>query len=149
MSMSDWMKLEDIYANVYQIKCQRTFEQVYPTPRGSKKGLFSKYIGGGLALFSIMFVIWFPLMLFSLANQVGMRNLPIACHVRLSINGFPVRISHHFFILRSACTVNRGRGGYDQAFLESIIKFQSLKWKLCFLANLRSDCSTRRFANAD
>lgn len=28
MSLSDWLKLEDIYANIYQIKCQRKSEEV-------------------------------------------------------------------------------------------------------------------------
>lgn len=28
MSLSDWLKLEDIYANIYQIKCERQIEEV-------------------------------------------------------------------------------------------------------------------------
>lgn len=108
MSLSDWLKLEDIYANIYQIKCERQIEEVrkisylikkriisvflqdYPTPRGVKRRPLIKYGWGGILLFMMILIIWFPLVLFSLANTVGMRSPPVDVTVKLTLGTYPV-----------------------------------------------------------
>jgi hypothetical protein len=103
LGISDWLKLNDIYSNLYVLKCERQFEEVtlkiykkniliqdYPSPRGVRKRALIKYGVGGAMLIAIIMIIWFPLVLFSLANTVGMRNLPISCSVRVSIDGYEV-----------------------------------------------------------
>ena len=88
MAVGSWLQMEDIYANVYQLKCWRDIERNYPTPRGMKKKALIKYGVGGLLLVIIIFIIWFPLVIFSFANTVFKVNPPTACTVTLSINGF-------------------------------------------------------------
>ncbi|XP_034951283.1 piezo-type mechanosensitive ion channel component isoform X2 [Chelonus insularis] len=83
MTVMDWFKMEDIFASIYQIKCMRGLESDFPQPRGVKKAQMSKYMVGGGALFVIIGVIWFPLLLFALGGTVGMANIP--SEVSLSI----------------------------------------------------------------
>ncbi len=33
MGLGDWLKMEDIYANIYQIKCERKVEEVSATEK--------------------------------------------------------------------------------------------------------------------
>ncbi|XP_054282904.1 piezo-type mechanosensitive ion channel component isoform X3 [Macrosteles quadrilineatus] len=85
MTLSDWLKMEDIFAHIFQLKCQRRAESEYPQPRGERKNPLSKYLVGGSALMAIIGVIWFPLVLFALGNTVGQPNIPydVTIHVRI------------------------------------------------------------------
>ena len=64
--------------------------QTYPTPRGTKRQAIVKYGFGGLLLFAIILIIWFPLLLFSLTDTVGVNNPPIDCTVEISLGGYQV-----------------------------------------------------------
>ncbi|EEC14193.1 conserved hypothetical protein, partial [Ixodes scapularis] len=88
MNLSNWLKMEDIFANVFLLKCQRRAEEEYPTPRGSRRSSLTKYGLGGILLFAIILVIWFPLLLFSLGNTVGQSLLPMDCTFELSLGGY-------------------------------------------------------------
>ncbi|GAU96230.1 hypothetical protein RvY_07704-3 [Ramazzottius varieornatus] len=88
MSMAEWLKLEDIYANMFVLKCWRMAEKRYPTPRGTRYMTFWKYlIGGGILLLFIL-IIWFPLILFSLTNAVGTTNEPQGCTIEINLGGY-------------------------------------------------------------
>lgn len=88
MNISNWLKMEDIYANIFILKCTRRAEADYPTPRGAKRTALIKYGVGGSLLFLIILIIWFPLLLFALGNTVGRSNPPVSCTVELSITGY-------------------------------------------------------------
>nr|XP_014270454.1 piezo-type mechanosensitive ion channel component isoform X3 [Halyomorpha halys] len=88
MTLSDWLKMEDIFAHVFQLKCQRRAENEYPQPRGEKKANIVKYFMGGGCLMGIIAVIWFPLVLFALGNTVGEPNLPSEMTAYLEIGSF-------------------------------------------------------------
>ncbi|XP_075212450.1 piezo type mechanosensitive ion channel component isoform X3 [Lycorma delicatula] len=88
MTLSDWLKMEDIFAHIFQLKCQRRAEEEYPQPRGEKKAAVSKYIVGGGFLIGIIAVIWFPLVLFALGDTVGQPNLPYEVGISLRIGGY-------------------------------------------------------------
>lgn len=88
MNLSNWLKMEDIFANIFLQKCQRRAEEEYPTPRGSRRSSLTKYGLGGIMLFAIILVIWFPLLLFSLGNTVGQSLLPNYCTVDMSLGSF-------------------------------------------------------------
>ncbi|CAH1780572.1 unnamed protein product [Owenia fusiformis] len=88
LALTSWLQMEDIYANIFVLKCNRTAEQNYPTPRGTPRKALVKYGFGGLLLFIIIFIIWFPLLLFSFANTVYVPNAPIDVSIQLSIGGF-------------------------------------------------------------
>ncbi|XP_071867856.1 piezo type mechanosensitive ion channel component isoform X1 [Bombus fervidus] len=88
MTIMDWFKMEDIFANIYQIKCMRGVETDFPQPRGVKKQQMSKYLVGGGALFFMIGLIWFPLLLFALGGTVGVSNLPYDVSMKIRIGPY-------------------------------------------------------------
>ncbi|XP_015433608.1 PREDICTED: piezo-type mechanosensitive ion channel component [Dufourea novaeangliae] len=88
MTIMDWFKMEDIFASIYQIKCMRGVEADFPQPRGVKKKQMSKYLVGGGALFLIIGLIWFPLLLFALGGTVGDSNLPYDVSMKIRIGPY-------------------------------------------------------------
>ncbi|XP_063977086.1 piezo-type mechanosensitive ion channel component isoform X4 [Diachasmimorpha longicaudata] len=88
MTIMDWFKMEDIFASIYQIKCMRGVETDFPQPRGVKKQQMSKYMVGGGALFLIIGLIWFPLLLFALGGTVGVSNLPYEASLSIRIGSY-------------------------------------------------------------
>ncbi|VVC24089.1 Hypothetical protein CINCED_3A012133 [Cinara cedri] len=88
MTLPDWLKMEDIFAHIFQLKCSRRVENEYPNPRGIKVTPAKKYLIGGGCLIGLVAAISFPLVLFALGNTVGEPNLPegITLNVKLGSN---------------------------------------------------------------
>nr|XP_006818270.1 PREDICTED: piezo-type mechanosensitive ion channel component 2-like [Saccoglossus kowalevskii] len=89
LALSHWMKIEDIYNIVYELKCWRKGEKDYPTPRGQKKGTLSKYFVGLLLLILLILIIWFPLIYFSvIIESTSVSNPPSDCTIHIQIDGY-------------------------------------------------------------
>lgn len=88
MTFFDWLKMEDIFANIFQLKCMRQLEKDLPAPRGEKKGKIIKYLMGGGFMLLIVVLIWSPLALFAFSNAVGEPNLPYDVTVSLKIGPY-------------------------------------------------------------
>jgi hypothetical protein len=86
--LSDWLQMEDIYTNIFVLKCNRYYEKKYPTPRGSKRTAYIKYGFGGFLLISIIVIIWFPLLLFSVSEGFNRSVPPSSCHISAQLDGF-------------------------------------------------------------
>ncbi|XP_063707316.1 piezo-type mechanosensitive ion channel component isoform X4 [Culicoides brevitarsis] len=87
-SVFDWLKMEDIFANVYQLKCSRVFEDRMPVPRGQKRKPMIKYLMGGFMVMSLIILIWFPLALFAFSSAVGEPNIPFDVSISLRIGPY-------------------------------------------------------------
>lgn len=66
----------------------RGVETDFPQPRGVKKKQMSKYLVGGGALFFIIGLIWFPLLLFALGSTIGVSNLPYDVSMKIQIGPY-------------------------------------------------------------
>ncbi|XP_037048036.1 piezo-type mechanosensitive ion channel component isoform X2 [Bradysia coprophila] len=88
MPLFEWLKMEDIFANIYEIKCSRQMEEDFPAPRGVAKRPLVKYVMGGGFLLVVIALIWGPLALFALGNTVGEANIPLEISVELKIGPY-------------------------------------------------------------
>ncbi|XP_060039213.1 piezo-type mechanosensitive ion channel component 1-like [Erinaceus europaeus] len=89
LSLSNWICLEDIYANIFIMKCWQESEKKYPQPPGRKKKKVVKYGVGGVITFALVFLMWFPLVFMSLLKTVGgVTNQPLDVSVKIAINGY-------------------------------------------------------------
>lgn len=88
LTLYHWLKMEDIYANIYVLKCYRESEKTWVQARGQKYWTVSKWGLGGLLVALLVIVIWFPLLFMSYINSVYTSNLPQDATFTLSIGGY-------------------------------------------------------------
>ncbi|XP_046867016.1 piezo-type mechanosensitive ion channel component isoform X5 [Drosophila willistoni] len=97
MTIFDWLKMEDIFSNIYLIRCTRQSETDFPAMRAQKKASLSKLIMGGTVVLLIVICIWGPLCLFALGNAVGTSNVPYQVSVSIRIGPYdPIYTTNNY-----------------------------------------------------
>ncbi|CAJ0601474.1 unnamed protein product [Cylicocyclus nassatus] len=89
MPLFDFFNMENFFAVIYNLKCARMFEQSYPVPRGIPKGAIVKYMMGLPMILLIIFLLWCPLLAFSLLNRIGAISIPEKVRMTLQLEGYP------------------------------------------------------------
>jgi len=77
MTLWDWLKMEEIFAIIFQLKCERHMESKDPQPNGQKKKPLVKYLTGSCCLFIFTGVTWFPWFIFALGSTVDLPSVDI------------------------------------------------------------------------
>lgn len=95
MPLFDYINTENIYAVVFNLKCMRTFEKNFPSPRGEKKGKTIKYLMGLPMIGFLVLVIWCPLLVFAMLNRIGLVYTPVRAELTIGIEGFPVYVQFY------------------------------------------------------
>jgi len=72
MTLWDWLKMEEIFASIFQQKCERCMESEHPQPSGQKKKPLVKYLMGGGFLLIFTSVTWLPWVIFALGSTVDL-----------------------------------------------------------------------------
>ncbi|CAF1290006.1 unnamed protein product [Adineta steineri] len=88
LGLTSWLQLEDIYSNVYLLKCSRWAEKKYPTQRGVTRPKTTKYGVGGSLLALLILLIWFPLLFFSFTSSFYQSNPPKEVNVEIKLGGY-------------------------------------------------------------
>lgn len=84
---SEWVRVEAIYAQVFEIKClRRSMEN--DALRGMKRPAWKKFFVGGGLTFLLMGVIWIPLILFAFIPSLGQPNIPTEVTASFEIGGY-------------------------------------------------------------
>ncbi|XP_033249398.1 piezo-type mechanosensitive ion channel component isoform X1 [Drosophila miranda] len=97
MTIFDWLKMEDIFSNIYLIRCTRQSETDFPAMRAQKKASISKLIMGGTIVLLIVICIWGPLCLFALGNAVGTSNVPFQVSLSIRIGPYdPIYTTNNY-----------------------------------------------------
>ncbi|KAK6749437.1 hypothetical protein RB195_001816 [Necator americanus] len=89
MPLFDFFNMENFFAVIYNLKCARNFEQSYPVPRGIPKGAIVKYMMGLPMILLIVFLVWCPLLAFSLLNRIGAISIPDKVRLTIQLEGYP------------------------------------------------------------
>ncbi|KAL0437535.1 UNVERIFIED_CONTAM: Piezo-type mechanosensitive ion channel [Sesamum radiatum] len=73
LTMYDWLKLEDINASLYLVKCDNVLNRA-SHKQGEKQTKMTKFCNGICLFFILMCVIWAPMLMYSSGNPTNIAN---------------------------------------------------------------------------
>ncbi|KAG9157001.1 hypothetical protein Leryth_009041 [Lithospermum erythrorhizon] len=73
LTMYDWLKLEDMNASLYLVKCDNVLNRA-KHKQGGKQSFFTKLCSGICLFFILICVIWAPMLMYSSGNPTNIAN---------------------------------------------------------------------------
>ncbi|KAH6827652.1 piezo-type mechanosensitive ion channel component [Perilla frutescens var. hirtella] len=73
LTMYDWLKLEDINASLYLVKCDNVLNRASHKP-GERQTKMTKFCNGICLFFILICVIWAPMLMYSSGNPTNIAN---------------------------------------------------------------------------
>ncbi|XP_027349564.1 piezo-type mechanosensitive ion channel homolog [Abrus precatorius] len=73
LTMYDWLKLEDIHASLFLVKCDAELNRANHQ-QGQKQTKITKFCNGICLFFVLMCVIWAPMLMYSSGNPTNIAN---------------------------------------------------------------------------
>ncbi|KMS97035.1 hypothetical protein BVRB_7g179380 isoform B [Beta vulgaris subsp. vulgaris] len=88
LTMYDWLKLEDINASLYLVKCDAILNRANHK-QGEKQSKMTKFCSGICLFFILMCVIWAPMLMYSSGNPTNIANpiKDVSVQVDIKSNG--------------------------------------------------------------
>ncbi|KAH7277309.1 hypothetical protein KP509_39G044800 [Ceratopteris richardii] len=85
LTMYDWLKLEDIYASLYIVKCDAKLSRE-KHQLGEKRGIWAKFFSGICTFLILILIIWAPMLIYSSGNPTNFANPVLDVHVQIELN---------------------------------------------------------------
>ncbi|XP_020101782.1 piezo-type mechanosensitive ion channel homolog isoform X3 [Ananas comosus] len=92
LTMYDWLKLEDIYASLFLVKCDAVLNRAKHQP-GQKQSKMTKFCSGICLFFILICVIWAPMLIYSSGNPTNIANPVIDVSVQVDIKAIGGRLT--------------------------------------------------------
>lgn len=99
LTMYDWLKLEDIYASLFLVKCDAILNRANHR-QGEKQTKMTKFCSGICLFFVLICVIWAPMLIYSSGNPTNIANPIIDVSVKIDIKALGGRLT---FFKTTAC----------------------------------------------
>ncbi|XP_078441364.1 piezo-type mechanosensitive ion channel component [Wolffia australiana] len=84
LTMYDWLKLEDITASLYLVKCDTDLNRAGHQP-GQKQTMMTKFCSGICLFFILICVIWAPMLIYSSGNPTNIENPILDARVQIDV----------------------------------------------------------------
>ncbi|CBI34341.3 unnamed protein product, partial [Vitis vinifera] len=84
LTMYDWLKLEDIHASLFLVKCDADLNRARHQ-QGQKQTRMTKFCNGICLFFILMCVIWAPMLMYSSGNPTNIANPIKDASIRIDI----------------------------------------------------------------
>lgn len=88
LGLDEWAIMEDINKQLFKRKCELTFEENFPEPRGLARRRKPKYLKGASTLLLMIGAIWFPLFVFALGGTIGQSSKPADFSLEIEFSGY-------------------------------------------------------------
>lgn len=92
LTMYDWLKLEDIYASLFLVKCDAILNRANHQ-QGEKQTKMTKFCSGICLFFVLICVIWAPMLIYSSGNPTNIANPIIDVSVKIDIKALGGRLT--------------------------------------------------------
>nr|XP_048324692.1 piezo-type mechanosensitive ion channel homolog [Ziziphus jujuba var. spinosa] len=92
LTMYDWLKLEDIHASLFLVKCDVDLHRS-KHQQGKKQTKMTKFCNGLCLFFIMMCVIWAPMLMYSSGNPTNIANPIKDASVRIDIKTVSGRLT--------------------------------------------------------
>uniref|UniRef100_A0A2P2M0W9 Piezo-type mechanosensitive ion channel homolog isoform X2 n=1 Tax=Rhizophora mucronata TaxID=61149 RepID=A0A2P2M0W9_RHIMU len=92
LTMYDWLKLEDIYASLFLVKCDAVLNRANHK-QGDKQTKWTKCCNGICLFFILLCVIWAPMLIYSSGNPTNVANPIKDASVQLDIKTMSGRLT--------------------------------------------------------
>ncbi|KAK3164410.1 hypothetical protein QOZ80_1AG0017640 [Eleusine coracana subsp. coracana] len=99
LTMYDWLKLEDIYASLFLVKCDAILNRANHR-QGERQTKMTKFCSGICLFFVLICVIWAPMLIYSSGNPTNIANPIIDVSVKMDVKALGGRLT---FFKTTAC----------------------------------------------
>jgi len=88
LTLYEWLKFEDIYAELFLVKCRLEVVKETARPLGTVQPTWYKIIAGGGLILLLVFILWIPLVPFMSGSGLGTPNQPESVVLKFGIVGY-------------------------------------------------------------